>query len=258
MVSFVWTEELLIDEALKYQSRSEFRNLSRNAYAAAQRRGILQDICEHMLDGRTIWSYEALTHEANKYKRRIDFISGSYKAYQSALYLGILDRICSHMTPAFVWTSDMLMLEAAKYQTRIEFTSNSSGAFNAGKKLKILHQMCKHMKRGRGNYNPEKSGSFYVVYIGDVALGFGISNQVEQRLKQHKRTCSRSGLSFSVKSVLNFRDGFAARDLETLIKEVVPIYNTGVTGFVREAVHVRDAELLYTTIGTFTKNLTTN
>ena len=43
-----WTDEMLRDEALKYETRGEFAKASRNAYYRAQRRGILDDICEHM------------------------------------------------------------------------------------------------------------------------------------------------------------------------------------------------------------------
>jgi hypothetical protein len=45
-----WTKELVIAEAQKYQKRSAFSRYSNNAYYAAVRMGILNDVCAHMPD----------------------------------------------------------------------------------------------------------------------------------------------------------------------------------------------------------------
>lgn len=44
-----WTEELLKKEALKYKSRYEFLKNGKGAYIASKRRGILDDVCSHMI-----------------------------------------------------------------------------------------------------------------------------------------------------------------------------------------------------------------
>jgi len=44
-----WTLDMLKNEASKYTSRWGFRNGSPNPYAAAERRGLLDQICAHML-----------------------------------------------------------------------------------------------------------------------------------------------------------------------------------------------------------------
>lgn len=43
-----WTKEKCKEEALMYETRLEFMKNSRLAYSAAQRRGWLSEICEHM------------------------------------------------------------------------------------------------------------------------------------------------------------------------------------------------------------------
>jgi hypothetical protein len=43
-----WTPELLAEEALKYSSRSDFSWKSQNAYVAARRLGILDEITGHL------------------------------------------------------------------------------------------------------------------------------------------------------------------------------------------------------------------
>lgn len=44
-----WTKELLAVEALKYKSRSEFQYCDIGAYVSARTRGILDEICRHMI-----------------------------------------------------------------------------------------------------------------------------------------------------------------------------------------------------------------
>ena len=47
-----WTDEKLREEALKYNSRAEFRNASSSAYQTALRRGIIDEVCQHMAVSR--------------------------------------------------------------------------------------------------------------------------------------------------------------------------------------------------------------
>jgi hypothetical protein len=42
-----WSDEMLREEASKYNSKSDFRKCSK-AYAVAQKRGLLEHICNHM------------------------------------------------------------------------------------------------------------------------------------------------------------------------------------------------------------------
>lgn len=91
-----WSNKMLKMEALKYDTRNDFVIGSNGAYYAAIRRGILDDICNHMIYKHVKWSDEMLRKEALKYNTRGSFQKGS-KAYQAALRRGLLDDICSHM-----------------------------------------------------------------------------------------------------------------------------------------------------------------
>jgi hypothetical protein len=48
----VWTEERLASEALKYNSKSDFRNAQLGAYSRACQLGIVNKICAHMVNSR--------------------------------------------------------------------------------------------------------------------------------------------------------------------------------------------------------------
>lgn len=91
-----WTKEELIEEALKYNIKGRFYDNSINAYFAARRMGILNDICSHMEKQYEEWTIEKLQEESIKYSSRGEFQLNS-KAYKTAQSKGVLDKICSHM-----------------------------------------------------------------------------------------------------------------------------------------------------------------
>lgn len=93
---FKWTNEMLIEEALKYDTRKKFEKGNNKAYQASYKKGILDDICSHMI-GNIKWSYEMLREEAFKYNTRNDFSKGNWTGYVISHKRGILDDICSHM-----------------------------------------------------------------------------------------------------------------------------------------------------------------
>lgn len=53
---FVWTDEMLQKEALKYETKQEFRENSYAAYLACKRRKILNQLCSHM--SMRVYSYQ--------------------------------------------------------------------------------------------------------------------------------------------------------------------------------------------------------
>ena len=91
-----WTEQMLIEEALKYNNRSDFQSANSGAYKSAIRKGILNDVCSHMIYKLINWDEKMIRKEALKYNTRNDFKNGS-NAYRSAQRKGILDDVCSHM-----------------------------------------------------------------------------------------------------------------------------------------------------------------
>lgn len=92
-----WTDELLKEEALKYDTRSGFVKNNASAYYTSIKRGILDEICNHM-NNRFYWTKDILREEALKYNTRIEFNKCNDKAYRAAIKMCILDEICSHMT----------------------------------------------------------------------------------------------------------------------------------------------------------------
>ena len=96
----IWTFELLQAEAAEYSSRNAFNKGSRQAYKAAWRRGILDDICGHMNRPKSDrkWTLEAQKIEALKYQTRTEFSQKAKGAYGAAQEMGCIDIVCNHMS----------------------------------------------------------------------------------------------------------------------------------------------------------------
>lgn len=132
-----WTDDELRDEALKYQTKSEFQKNSPNAEAAARSKGkdFLDSITSHMeVRKKSKWSDEELENEAKKYEFKIDFQKFSPKAYAVSQRRGrdFFDKITSHLKNKIIhWTDDMLKDEALKYSTKADFLKGSPKAYQS-------------------------------------------------------------------------------------------------------------------------------
>ena len=59
-----WTEDMILEEASKFDTRSEFKSGKPLAYARAQRLNLLYTACAHMDYRYTYWTDEELAEEA--------------------------------------------------------------------------------------------------------------------------------------------------------------------------------------------------
>lgn len=151
-----WTFEKLQAEALKYDTRTEFRNLNQYAHQLASKMNIIEQICSHMKEQIHLWTNKELEEEALKYKTRQDFHKNNDRAYRAALDRGILDNICVHMEYVlYPWSNEELLSEALKYNNRIDFYKSSSRAYHTAVSRNILDQICSHMKRSRSSSQQE-------------------------------------------------------------------------------------------------------
>jgi hypothetical protein len=89
------------EEALKYNTKTEFQNNSKRYYLYAHKHGFLDEICSHMIQLKKphkYWTDKERCHkEALKYNNRAEFQKNSSSAYNSSKINGWYDEICSHM-----------------------------------------------------------------------------------------------------------------------------------------------------------------
>lgn len=96
-----WSFEKCREEALKYNTRIEFKKKSCGAYYAAVKNSWINIICDHMQQLRkpnNFWTKTKCTEEALKYNSRIEFSKKSPSAYIISHKNMWLDDICDHMT----------------------------------------------------------------------------------------------------------------------------------------------------------------
>lgn len=157
-----WTDDLIRQEAQKYQSRNEFRLGSKGAYERAKLRGpsFFDDVTSHMEKKYKDWDEDSMRQEAQKYNSRVDFQKNS-SAYQAALRRGsnFIDDITSHMTEKKIkWTEDKLKQEALKYNSISDFINGSHSAyvtaFNKGKDF--LKDITSHMIKKKREWSDEE------------------------------------------------------------------------------------------------------
>ncbi len=96
---YYWTKEILQDEANKYKTRKEFKKIDINAYRAAIRLKIMDELFKnHPNEGlttskKTDWTFDMLQDEANKYETRSEFKKKNKNAYQIAIKRKIMDEL---------------------------------------------------------------------------------------------------------------------------------------------------------------------
>jgi len=130
-----WTKERCHEEALKYNTRSEFNQKASGAYHKARKLNCLDEICLHMIQNKKpdgYWTEERCLNVARKFKTKKQFRASAGNVYAAVHRGGWLEKICAHMKPSrrptSYWTKERCLKEAAKYATKSEFQKGSGGA----------------------------------------------------------------------------------------------------------------------------------
>lgn len=154
-----WNFESCRIEALKYNTRKEFRDSNQGSYNAARKQGFLNEICINMKSGKLIWDKDKVIETAKDYNLRIDFQNNKRGAYSAALKNGWLDEACAHMKEyekKIYWIKSKCKEEAKKYNTRSEFNEKCRGAYSAAYNNKWLDEICIHMMKHHIEYDEAK------------------------------------------------------------------------------------------------------
>jgi hypothetical protein len=148
-ISPKWDFNKVKEEALKYKTRTEFKNNSSGAYYTAINNNWLNDVCSHMIYKTKLMNYwkniDRCKEEALKYNKISEFQKKSRGAYVFAKKNGWLDEICSHMIkktkPAYYWTFDKCKEVALECETKKDFIKLYSGAYDAILRNKWLYEI---------------------------------------------------------------------------------------------------------------------
>lgn len=157
-----WTLEKCKEVAAKYTKRGQWQKHDNNSYAAAQRKGWLEECCAHMepppdyLKGRAkqgTWTYDKCVDSARQYISRAEWLKGDRKAYFAAYNRGWMDEIVERFEwsttsrlPSGYWQDPLrCILDARQYSTRGEWDRESKVAYKTAKENGWFEACVAHM-----------------------------------------------------------------------------------------------------------------
>jgi hypothetical protein len=151
---FKWSNDQIALEALKFETKANFKKYGRCFFEAAKKRDTLDLVCSHMKPNtyNVPWTLEELRKVASLYKKRNDFKKGNEGAYATARKRKILEEICQHMEPPKKEYSEEEIKNAAlQFSTRRRFKLGSKLYKAALRKGSVfMDNICSHMKKSKG------------------------------------------------------------------------------------------------------------
>ena len=143
-----WTNEAIIEDALKYNTRTEWAKNSSSAYERARHNDILEECCQHMTQLRHKWSDEEIIEDAKKYNTRYEWQQKSKSYTIAKTRRGLIDVCTAHMIPLHkTWTIDNIKQEAFKFNSKGQWSSNSPSSYMAAIRQNIVNECCSHMTK---------------------------------------------------------------------------------------------------------------
>ena len=142
-----WTSELLIEDALKYKTKNEWRLNSGGAWKAARRLGIFELCIAHMTNNLRAHTLESCKVEALKYKTSGAWYKGDKKSYQAAQKRGWLNTCTSHMEKPIRYTFEHIQKTALPFKTKRDWKRNCPFEFSVAKKNSWVKESCSHMEQ---------------------------------------------------------------------------------------------------------------
>ncbi len=136
-----WSDQDLIEDARRFESRSEWQTGSASKYQTALQRGILDVCCEHMSPVRQpkgTWDEASIIKSAQPYNSKTEWRQHFPGAYLKARKLGILQKCTAHMSGGKLhghWSKQRCFEEARKYKFIHEFRDKCPGAYAAAIKF---------------------------------------------------------------------------------------------------------------------------
>lgn len=120
----------------------------------------------------------------------------------------------------------------------------------------VWHPIAANLRRGsfcpkcrKTGFKSNLPGVFYIYEFSNY-LGFGITNKFEDRHATHRQSFNKANVEFELLKTYN-ADGYTIQSLESLVKCTIPIANSGIKGFIREATMKENRSALFLTVERF-------
>ena len=138
MAKVKWTEELIREEASKYESRAAFCVGSNGAYSRARKLGLLDELG---VGARKEWNLEKLKQEVVKYQTKTEFRSQCSAGACYAQRHGLMETLFPSAYVRSNWDDTSVRLEASKYPSKKAFKAYCSPAYGWALRHKIIDEL---------------------------------------------------------------------------------------------------------------------
>lgn len=191
-----WSIEKLQAAANEYGNRTEFARGNSAAYSTAARRGVLDDICGHMISKKAArYTDDELRVAASQFDNMSDFRAAMPSHVQAIYSRGLSKDFCSHMSPrkftfpnrgpnALKWTDDRLKDVAAPYTDRSLFKKEQTRAYDSARERGLLENVCSHMEITR----PARMTT--ELYTSSLPSTIKVLEEVTSCTKRYRHECT--------------------------------------------------------------------
>lgn len=148
-----WTKERCIEDALLYNTKSEWENMSGSAYNKARVNNWLDECCGHMTTKYKpsgYWTKERCIEEASRYSSPREWEKGSYGSYDKAVSQKWTTEI--HETLGWTsktklkWTKTSCLSDASNYFSPKEWSNESPSAYVVALRSQWTNEIYKQLK----------------------------------------------------------------------------------------------------------------
>ena len=150
-----WTLERCQEEALKYQTKSEWAKSKGSSYAVALKNNWSKVCVKHMVEKKknnNHWNNkENIAEMVSKYKTLSEWYTKSSASYNAARQNQWYQELSAHMRKSRnlngYWCIERCLEESSKYSSIKEWKANNGSSYNAAKKNGWYDECTKNMRR---------------------------------------------------------------------------------------------------------------
>lgn len=209
-----WTKDKLIEESLKYNTKTEWSNASSGSFSRAYTLGIEAELTAHMdRNYPKIKKEECFTY-ARRCKSKHEFRVKHQRFYSKAMSYGWYDTICElnswEYTPQMPWTKEYILESTKDYTNlkdwvrdnhhRTKLMAKRLGVFNKCVKLIKKNAIKKHNNLVKSILNSTKKYTSYDTWcltqprFFEMSKRYLIRTKIRDSIIKNKRELKRNGM----------------------------------------------------------------
>jgi len=142
----VWTDKAsVLADALKYKSKSVWRDNSVSAVRFARKNGFYDEATKHMKNSIwSRWDHKNVIEVGKKFKTRSEWNKKSHQSYLYALKHKLVDQVMPRMN-SMIWNKETILKIVKKYKSISEWRANDPNSYKASVKYGYHKDATKHL-----------------------------------------------------------------------------------------------------------------